>query len=412
MSVAVRKGWYGWLVCALAATFYCYEYLLRIAPAVMVPQLMQNFHINAQGLGLLSALYYAAYTPLQVIVGVTLDYYGSRRVLVLAIGACALGSLLFGLTSELHWAGLGRLMIGMGSAFAFIGVLKLAAVWLPHNRFALFTGITTALGMLGAMVGQIEMAWAVEQIGWHRVAMGGAFIGALLIPLFILFVHEPELSADVDGSVDSIRDTLRGLWEVCANRQIVLAGLIGCMLYLSLSAFAEMWAVSFLQVAVGAPLVRAAEMNSMVFLGWLIGAPFHGWLSDQLQRRRPQLVVGSLMAAFFISVILLWPSLPEPVIFVLLLLFGFSAAVQVLCFAIARDVSSLRRVGTAVAMVNLLVMLGGMVFQPLAGMLLDWFAAYRIALLFVPLGMIVAAMLATALHETYREEELGQLEVQ
>ena len=81
-----------WVICALGALFYCYEYLLRIAPAVMVTPLMQTFNLHAESFGALISLYYLAYTPMQAIVGVAHDVYGPRRVLTFAVLMCLLGS--------------------------------------------------------------------------------------------------------------------------------------------------------------------------------------------------------------------------------------------------------------------------------------------------------------------------------
>lgn len=410
-----RAGLYGWLVCTLAALFYCYEFLLRIQPGVMVPELMQNFSISAEGLGFLVALYYWAYTPLQIVVGSVTDYYGPRRVLIVAIGLCVIGSLMFGMTHSVYVGGVGRFLTGFGSAFAFIGVLKLASMWLPHNRFALFVGITTSLGMLGAMVGEIDMAWAVERFGWHHVVVAGALMGVVLIPLFMFFISERS-EAGLEGSALNLHQTFSGLGTVLRNRQILLTGAIGCLLYLSLSVFAELWGVSFVRVATHLSPVQAAGMNSMVFFGWLVGSPFHGWLTDYLQSRRPQLMISSVLAGIAITLILFWPGMNTSLLYVLLFLFGFFSSAEVLCFAIARDVTRIRLVATAMAVVNCLVMLGGMIFQPFVGFLLDMFSytgygneysliAYRIALLIIPVGIFSAAVLSYILKETYRDED-------
>lgn len=412
--------WYGWVVCTFAALFYCYEFLLRIQPGVMVPQLMHNFQIDASGLGILSAMYYWAYTPLQAIVGLVTDYYGPRRVLIGAIFLCIVGSLFFGLTHNLYVAAFGRFLTGFGSAFAFIGVLKLASMWLPHNRFALFAGITTALGMLGAITGDIDMAWAVQNFGWERVVLASVLIGAILLPLFLLFVHERD-DAGLDGNELNLHQTFRGLLQVVRNRQVILSGVIGCMLYLSLSAFAVLWGVSFVRVATHLSLVQAAEINSMVFFGWLVGSPLHGWLTDRIQKRRPQLIASSFAAAIVISVVLIWPHMPESLLFILLFLFGLFSSVEVLCFAVARDVTKLQLVATAMAIVNCLIMLGGMLVQPLVGIFMDVFfpvvpgheyslRGFQLTLIIVPVGMLLAGILACFMRETYRDEERSIVE--
>lgn len=411
MSKARRYTIYGWIVCLLAAIFYCYEFLLRIEPSVMVPELKHNFHVDIAGLGLLSSMYYYAYTPLQAIVGLVIDRFGPRRVLTFAIGFCALGSWVFAAASDVYLAGIGRLMIGVGSAFAFVGVLKLASMWLPYSRFALFAGITTALGMFGAMIGDISLSWAVGHIGWHRVVIGSAFFGLLLIPIFILFVHERKMEAQ---EALSWHQTLRGFIKVVRNRQVLLAGAIGCLLYTSLSIFAVMWGLDYLVEETGITRVQAGEINSMVFLGWLIGAPLNGWLTDLIQSRRKLLIVGGVLAGLLFIPLLYWPHMPHLFLFPLLVVFGLCSSVQVLCFAIARDVTGVNRVASAIAVVNLLVMLGGMILQPGTGLLIHELHAslqnvslamvYRYALLVVPLCMFVGSFLACYLPETYRQQ--------
>lgn len=153
-----KLQWFPWLVCMLGALFYCYEYYLRIAPSVMTADLMRAFAISAAALGNLTAFYYYAYTPMQLPVGILMDRYGPRRLLVIAVLCCALGSYLFTQTSHIGIAQLGRFLVGFGSAFAFVGVLKLSALWLAPERFAFMSGFATTLGMLGAVIGDISLS--------------------------------------------------------------------------------------------------------------------------------------------------------------------------------------------------------------------------------------------------------------
>src|SRR3990167_10294488 len=107
----------GWLVCSLAALYYCYEYLLRVTPSVMEGPLRAHFNLSAAGFGFLSAFYYYAYVPLQVPVGVLLDRYGPRLLLTAACLICVIGSFLLASTSVFWVAAMGRFCVGFGSAF-------------------------------------------------------------------------------------------------------------------------------------------------------------------------------------------------------------------------------------------------------------------------------------------------------
>jgi len=163
-----------WIICGLGAIFYCYEYILRIAPSVMSSDIMRTYDIHAGAFGHLSAFYYYAYALVQPLVGLLLDRYGPRYLLTLACLACAVGTYLF-IATEIFWiACLGRFLIGLGSGFAFVGALKLASIWLPPNRFAFISGLVNASGMIGAILGDIFLTRLVSSIGWRATNLYAA----------------------------------------------------------------------------------------------------------------------------------------------------------------------------------------------------------------------------------------------
>src|SRR5262245_62355653 len=99
----------GWLT---GAVFFFYAWVLRVAPSVMVEELMRDFTVGAAVLGHLSAAYFYGYAGMQVPVGLLLDRFGPRRLMTVAALACAAGCVLFALSSSLAAATAGRLLIG------------------------------------------------------------------------------------------------------------------------------------------------------------------------------------------------------------------------------------------------------------------------------------------------------------
>lgn len=414
--LAKKYSWYGWFVCSLAALFYCYEYLLRIEPSVMAQQLRLYFgHLTAGDLGKLISLYYWAYAPMQAIVGVLTDRFGPKRTLTLAIALCAFGTYLFGATSIVAVAAVGRFLIGCGSAFAFVGVLKLAAMWLPEKYFAFFVGLTTALGMLGAIVGDLGMTWIVLHFGWHRVLQLSVAVGIILIPLFYFFVHEKIIQKPKHSPKASMGYFFQHFFRLLRNPQLIMAGVIGCLLYLSLSAFGEMWGIPFLQKVYPGRHMGASGMNAMVFWGWLVGAPLASWISMWLRSRRKALIAGSIAATVIFSVILLFPTMSHYLMAVLLFLFGLFCSMQVLCFVIARAYVTAELAATAVGVINMLVMVSGMLLQPLISKILDWTWSgqmlgqlriytlhdYQMAMLALPVALLISAVMGFFLKENY-----------
>jgi len=142
-----------WLIWGLAAGFFFIEYIARVAPSVMVPDLMSAFSVDATHLGTLSAFMLFAYVAMQIPVGTLVDRFGPHKLLTAMALLCGLACILFSNTHQIIFAELARLLTGISAAFAFVGALKLASTWFPSSRFGLLAGATQALGMLGAFVG-------------------------------------------------------------------------------------------------------------------------------------------------------------------------------------------------------------------------------------------------------------------
>lgn len=406
-----------WVICTLGALFYCYEYLLRISPSVMTSDLMHAYHINATILGNLAAFYYYAYTPMQLPVGILMDRYGPRRLLTLACLACALGSYLFAHAFYIGFAQIGRFMVGFGSAFAFVGVLKLATIWLPPQRFAMISGLTTSLGMIGGMVGDIYLTSLVDQIGWRATVLSSAAVGVVLALAMFLVIrdHAPGVTYISHPPRADFKRVLIGALQIFKKPQMWLCGVVGAVLYLSLSAFAELWGIPYLVAARGFSEQQAALSISMVFLGWTFGGPLMGWISDTMGRRLLPVVVGCIGGAIIVTMLLYLPAPPLWMINVLLFLFGLFAASEVIIFAIARESCSSDVAASALAIVNMLIMSGGVFFQPLTGYFLDltWTgelvngvrhytaSGYQIALASLPISLVLATLLTFFMRETH-----------
>ena len=182
---------YGWMVCTIGAFFYCYEFVLRIVPGVLQSELSAAFgHISASTFGQVSALYYFAYSPMQMPVGMLMDRFGPRRLLTLASICCALGSYLFSYSTVLFIAGIGRFLVGFGSSFAFVGVLTLALRWLPKRYFSLVAGLMTTLGMLGVTYGEVKITDLAATKGLSYVLLVQVVIGVILSGLIFAVVRD------------------------------------------------------------------------------------------------------------------------------------------------------------------------------------------------------------------------------
>lgn len=415
----------GWLICGLGAIFYSYEYLLRIAPSVMETSLRDHFDLSATGFGHLSSIYYYAYVPMQLPVGLMMDLYGPRRLLTVACSICVIGTFLFTGTTHFWIAASGRFLVGLGSAFAFVGVLKLATIWLPENKLAMVSGITAALGTVGAMLGDNFLELFVYKLGWIKTLNTIALFGIVLTVVLSVGIQDKKHKYRNSGTISTFKKSLKDLGIIARNKQIWINGFYGCLVYLPTTVFAELWGIPYLRHANGFSAQAAGLANSLLFLGFTLGAPLMGYLSDRLARRKLPMFLGALGASIVMVIILYFPGLTELNIQILIFLLGLFYSAQAIVFAVGRELSPGEAAGTAMALTNMIVMLGAMLLQPLVGYLLDFsyslrngssistalvvenvhklytMADYRVALAFIPIGMFIAALLTFFLRETH-----------
>lgn len=407
-TISRKQIFWGSLVCAVGAFFYCYEFVLRIIPGVLESELSEAFgHISATTFGQLSALYYFSYSPMQLPVGMLMDHFGPKKLLTFACFCCVAGSWMFLDTSSLVIAGAGRFLVGFGSSFAFVGVLSLALHWLPYRYFSLVAGLMTTLAMLGLVFGEVQITGIAVNMGWYHVLSLMVVIGAVLNVIIFFLVKDGPITHQASHYL--LSDFFSGVWLVLKSPQVWLIGLVGACLYTSLSVFGELWGKTYLEQAHHLSKIEAARSISAMFLGWAVGAPISGFLSDKTGRRVLPLFLGALIALICISLILYYPGLSYTNLNVLLFLYGVFSATEIIVFIMAKESSGAQLSGTVFAAVNMIVMLGGVIFQPLVGKLLDVSSIhnpvaaanhlyrtvdYQFALSVLPMSLVLVALLS------------------
>ncbi len=352
----------GWL---FASVFFLYAFVLRVSPSVMVDDLMREFAVGGAILGNLSAVYFYVYASIQIPIGVAIDRLGARRLATGAAAICTVGVLVFAGADTLWMAYVGRFLIGLGCACSFVAALSVAAIWFP-GRFALLGGLAQMLGVLGGVLGQAPFGYAVEQIGWREtnwwVAMGGV---VLTLCLFLTVRDRPRDSAEPS------RPLLEGLKRALSNSQTWLAAAFGVGMTGAMLAFGGLWGVPFFIEARGLAKPEAAALASVMFFGWGVGAPLSGWLSDKFGKRRPFMVLGGLLATAGITLTILFPTMPLPLLQAVLVMQGFGSSTMVLSFAVAREHNPPWANSAALGIINSFVVGSGAVLQPVIGYLLD-----------------------------------------
>lgn len=372
-----RHRWTGFTL--LAITFVL-GFFHRIAPGVVAPDLMASFSISAAALGTLAAVYYYIYTLLQIPAGILSDTLGPRYTVGLAGLIAAMGTVMFGLAEDFTTASIGRMLVGLGVSFTFVGLMKFNTLWFPENRYGVVSGLTLLIGNAGAVLAATPLALVLNVATWREVFVGVGVVGALLAASTLLLLRNhprdagyPDIQTlqGLPPHPPAHRHWSRELYGALSNRHVwpvflVMFGLVGTAL-----AFVGLWCVPMMQDVHGASRTAAANCATVMLIATAVGSFFGGTVSDALGRRRPMVVVCALgVLASWLGLLFL-PWTPGWSAWLLLGLLGLCAGGSTVSYAVAKEVAPPLFAGMSIAVANTGLFAGAAVAQPLFGWAMD-----------------------------------------
>lgn len=391
-----------WLVTAI---YYFYQYVLRSAPAVMMPELSDGFGLGAGAVASLVGLFYFGYSPFSLVAGVAMDRLGPRRVVPIGAAMVGIGALMFALGNE-PLAGVGRFLQGAGGVFALVGAVYIATTYFPAALAATLIGATQMFGMAGGSAGQFVVGPVIAGgLPWNRfwgwMGLAGLAIAALL--LFLLPREEPR-----ERNPRWVREAAGALGLVFRNPQSILCGVIAGLMFIPTTIFDMVWGVRYLQQAHGMDYSVAVMRSAAVPFGWILGCPLLGFLSDRIGRRKPVILGGALALLACLG----WGLYGAPGVlppYTVALLMGIASGAAMIPYTVIKEANPPRVGGTATGVINFInftfsALLGpvfaGLLVRAAGGAAAPGLAAYQAAFSPMLAGVGLAVLLTLLLKET------------
>src|ERR1700677_3263480 len=331
--------------------FYFLEYAVRSSPSVMIPQLEASFGTTALGISAILGLYYYTYSTMSLVAGTALDRLGAKHTVPIGVAILGTGCLLFSAPAVMA-GDLGRLLQGDGSAFAFTGAVYLAAHGFPARYLATAIGATQCVGMLGGSAGQFVAGPMIERgLGVHILwVVLGTIILANAVILYIATPKEqiaPHLEGGRPGSL------LTPYKIVFSNPQSYLCGAVAGLLFVPTTIGDMVWGVAGFQKDLQLSYHNAVVTASMVPLGWVVGCPLLGWLSDRVGRRKP-VIIGSAVVMILAAAQIAFRPIPIPAK-IGMFIFGIASGAAMIPYSVIKEVNPDNVKGSATGAINFLV---------------------------------------------------------
>ena len=312
-----------WFVCVL---FYLYEFLLRTLLGTFQPAIMNELQLSSFDFALLSSTAYLfVYGLMQIPVGMILAKFGIKKSMLVAAIICTVATLGFSYSYNYYTAFLFRSLMGLGSSFGFICVLVAVYDWMPYKNIALYIGLSQFMGTMGPMAagGPLNALAQASIITWRHLFSILSFIGLILILLIALFVKNNKKTDEAFVILKRPPNLKQNMLAMMRDRQVWVIAIYCAFLYFGLEYLSENECKNLL-LTKGFSSGFSSYMITIAWLGFAVGSPIFGYLSDKINRRKPILFFSAISALLSLTCIIY---LPVPQLGIIISFFTFGIGV-------------------------------------------------------------------------------------
>ncbi len=401
MRISRRVAWTMWFI---ASIFFSYQYILRVMPSIMMQDIVQQFNISSATFGQFSGIYYVCYASMHLPIGIMLDRFGPKKIMTICILMTSAGLLPIIFSESWILLFIGRVLIGMGSSAAILGIFKIIRLIFAEEKFTRMLSFSVMIGLIGAIYGGGPVNYMCSILGYKAVTGIFACIGVVLSIVTYLIV--PNITMQQSTSI------LSDIKEVFGNKKVWLICCLAGLMVGPLEGFADVWGGQFLQQVYGFESSVALSFPSAIFVGLCFGAPAMSYIAEKSKNQLGTIIAAAIiMAVSFI--LLLNGNLSVAVMSFLFILTGICCSYQTNAIYLASTCVRENVIGLTTAVANMIIMVFGYLFHSVIGWIVSACGgvtspeALTLAITVIPIALTIGAIGFILLYVTERRQQFG-----
>lgn len=368
-DIGRRRAWVIWFV---ALAVYVLAVFHRSSLGVAGIIAADRFHINATSLATFTVLQLVVYAGMQVPVGVLLDRYGSRAMLLTGLVLMTAGQLAFAFSASFPAAVAARAVVGAGDAMVFVSVIRLVTVWFLVRQAPMVTQVTGLSGQLGAIAAAGPLSYLLHELGWTRTFAVTSSVGVVLLVAVLALVKDSPYRRDdvIAIKLGALAQSVRTVWGNPGTRLGMWSHFTS---QFSATVFALLWGYPFLVQGLGWSTAAASTLL-MAMTAWAVMSGLGlARLVGRLPYYRSFIVIGVVLAMVVPwTAVLLWPGVaPSWLVVVMTFATASGGPASMVAFDLARSFTPPHESGRANGLVNVGGFTASLLTMALIGVVLD-----------------------------------------
>ena len=376
---------------------YTVSQFLRTSLGVLSPNLMHDFNINPNNMGLLGGVFFLSFAIFQIPAGIFIDKYGPRKVMSAVIIFAVIGSIIFALSNSFYSLLIGRLLMGLGCSICLMGSLVLITRWTDSNQFSKLAGIILAVGGIGGLLATTPLSYFSELFGWRLSFWLAAVVTFCVMVLYYFILEDRKNDLILNRSNETI--SLKNLLFILKERNFKFMIPMSLMSYSSLVVILGLWGAPYLKDIHGLDSVERGKILMLMAISWNIGSFIFGRLRSIFGNYKNVVIFGATGVIILLFILSFITEINSIYLYILFCILGFFGAFSVALISHYQVLFDKEYMGRALSTANFFNFGGVFFVQWLTGKIIYLMGgdstgapieAYRMAFLFVAILLLIS----------------------